>query len=58
MAVAGMHAEIRSARKDNGDLIDAHDLWIAATAPSQGMAVATVNARDFERVPGLDIVPV
>lgn len=58
MAVARMHAEIWSALKDNGNLIGAHDLWIAATALSQGMAVVTANARDFERVPGLDVVPV
>jgi tRNA(fMet)-specific endonuclease VapC len=58
MAVARMHAEVWSALEDNGDLIGAHDLWIAATALSQGMAVATANARDFERVPGLDVVPV
>lgn len=57
-AVARMHAEIWSALKDNGNLIGAHDLWIAATALSQGMAVVTANAGDFERVPGLDVVPV
>jgi tRNA(fMet)-specific endonuclease VapC len=58
MAVARMHAEIWSGLKDKGDLIGAHDLWIAATALGQGMAVATANAPDFERVPGLDVVPV
>ena len=58
MAVARMHAEIWSALKDNGELIGAHDLWIAATALSQGMAVATANPRDFERVPGLNVIPV
>jgi tRNA(fMet)-specific endonuclease VapC len=58
IAVARTHAEIWSALKDNGGLIGAHDLWIAATALSRGMAVATANARDFERVPGLDVVPV
>lgn len=58
MAVARMHAEIWSALKHDGNLIGAHDLWIAATALSQGMTVATANARDFERVPGLDVVPV
>ncbi|HET9591448.1 MAG TPA: PIN domain-containing protein [Solirubrobacterales bacterium] len=58
MAVARMHAEIWSGLKDDGVLIGAHDLWIAATALSQGMTVATANPRDFERVPGLDVIPV
>jgi tRNA(fMet)-specific endonuclease VapC len=58
MAVARMHAEISSTLRDNGGLIGAHDLWIAATALGHGMAVATANPRDFERVPGLDVVPV
>jgi tRNA(fMet)-specific endonuclease VapC len=58
MAVARIHAEVWSALRDDGDLIGAHDLWIAATALSQGMAVATANVRDFERVPGLNVVAV
>jgi len=57
-AVARIHAEIWSALKDEGAVIGAHDLWIAATALGQGMTVATANARDFERVPGLDVVVV
>lgn len=58
MAVARIHAEAWSALKDDGNLIGAHDLWIAATALGQGMAVVTANVRDFERVPGLDVVPI
>jgi len=58
MAVARIHAEIWSALKDEGAVVGAHDLWIAATALSQGMTVATANARDFERVPGLNVVVV
>jgi len=58
MAVARIHAEIWTELKSDGNLIGAHDLWIAATALSQGMAVATANVRDFERVPGLKVVPV
>ena len=57
-AVARVHAQIWSALEDEGGLIGAHDLWIAATALSHGMAVATANVRDFERVPGLSVVPV
>lgn len=58
MAIARAHADIWADLESNGSLIGAHDLWIAATALSQGMEVATSNARDFERVPGLAVVPV
>jgi tRNA(fMet)-specific endonuclease VapC len=58
IAVARIHAEIWTELKNEGDLIGAHDLWIAATALSQDMAVATVNVREFERVSGLKVVPV
>jgi tRNA(fMet)-specific endonuclease VapC len=57
-AVARAHAEIWAQLEGDGNLIGAHDLWIAATALSQGMAVATTNAREFERVPGLSVVPI
>lgn len=57
-SIARAHAEIWAELEKNGDLIAAHDLWIAATALSHGMDVATANTRDFERVPGLDVVPV
>jgi tRNA(fMet)-specific endonuclease VapC len=57
-ATARAHAEVWAALESGGKLIGAHDLWIAATALSHGLDVATVNARDFERVPGLNVVPV
>jgi predicted nucleic acid-binding protein len=37
-------------------LIGANDLWIAATALAFGKALVTRNAREFERVPGLEVV--
>jgi tRNA(fMet)-specific endonuclease VapC len=58
LAVARVHAEVWSQLESDGTLIGSHDLWIAATALSQGMDVVTANARDFERVPGLGIVPI
>ena len=58
IATARAHAEIWTELKDQGNLIGPHDLWIAATALSHGMDVATANTRDFERVPGLSVVPV
>lgn len=57
-AIARAHAEIWAELENDGNLIGAHDLWIAATALSHGMAVATANTRDFGRVPGLSVVPV
>jgi tRNA(fMet)-specific endonuclease VapC len=56
--VARAHAEIWARLEADGALIGAHDLWIAATALAHGMRVATVNARHFERVPGLDVLAV
>ena len=58
MGVARVHAEVWAALERVGTPIGAHDLWIAATALGHGMDVATANPRDFERVPGLDVVPV
>ncbi len=57
-AIARAHPEIWAELENDGNLIGAHDLWIAATALSHGMDVATANARDFGRVPGLNVVPV
>lgn len=57
-AVARAHARISAALERVGTPVSTHDLWIAATALSHGMAVATANVRDFERVPGLTVIPV
>lgn len=43
--------------RDNGALIGANDLWIAATALAYGMPVVTRNVDHFRRVPGLDVEP-
>ena len=42
--------------KANGRLIGANDLWIAAAALAYGKAVVTRNTKDFQKVPGLDVV--
>jgi predicted nucleic acid-binding protein len=39
-------------------MVGAHDLWIAATALSHGMGLATGNAADFERIPGLTVIQI
>jgi len=41
--------------RDNGNLIGANDLWIAATGLAYEMPVVTRNAEHFKRVPGLEV---
>ena len=40
---------------DNGQLIGANDLWIAATGLAYHMPVVTRNVEHFRRVPGLEV---
>jgi len=40
----------------NGQLIGSNDLWIAAAAVAYRMPLVTANHRDFERVPGLEVM--
>ena len=42
--------------KDNGLLIGAKDLWIAATAIVHGLPLVTRDPSHFRRVPGLSVV--
>lgn len=39
----------------SGVSVGAHDLWLAATCVARGLTMVTANARDFVRVPGLDL---
>jgi tRNA(fMet)-specific endonuclease VapC len=55
-SVARAHAEIWARLERDGEAIGAHDMWIAATAISHGMDVATANTTEFERIPGLAVV--
>lgn len=54
--VARIHAEVWAEMAARGEPIGAHDLWIAATALAHGFGVATGNASEFRRVPGLRVV--
>jgi tRNA(fMet)-specific endonuclease VapC len=54
--VARMHAQIWADLAGRGEMIGAHDLWIAATAVAHGFGVATRNGADFARVTGLRVV--
>ena len=55
-AVARVHAEIWAELSGRGDVVGAHDLWIGATALAHGFGVATGNADDFGRIPGLRVL--
>jgi predicted nucleic acid-binding protein len=56
LEVARTHASIGARLAASGTAIGPHDLWIAATALTYSLRVATTNAREFERVPGLDVL--
>lgn len=55
---ARVHAELHASLRERGALIGAHDLIVAATAVQHGCALMTGNLREFQRVPGLDVIPV
>jgi tRNA(fMet)-specific endonuclease VapC len=50
------YREIFRYLKKRGELIGANDLWIAAAALRHNEPLVTRNARDFQRVPGLQIL--
>jgi tRNA(fMet)-specific endonuclease VapC len=54
--VARIHAAIWAQLEATGEGIGVHDLWIAATALTHGLRVATANNRELERVPGLEVL--
>ncbi len=56
LAEARRHAELWAGLARKGSVIGAHDLIIGATALARGYALATLNARDFRRIPGLRLV--
>lgn len=58
LATAEHHARLWAALEARGTVIGPHDLLIAATALERDAAFATLNRREFERVPGLTLVDV
>lgn len=54
--IARLHAEVGAQLASRGVTVGANDLWIAATALGHGLALATRNVADFERVPGLHVL--
>ncbi len=53
---ARRHAELWEHLSRRGRMIGPHDLMIGATAVANGHRLATLNAREFRRVPGLTLV--
>jgi tRNA(fMet)-specific endonuclease VapC len=54
--VARVHADIWADLTDRGQAIGAHDLWIAATALTHGLGVATRNSTRSHRIAGLRVL--
>ena len=52
MRTPGIWAELA----ERGEVIGAHDLWIAATGVAHDLAVATRNVASYRRVPGLRVL--
>jgi len=53
---ARRHAELWAELLRAGTPIGPYDMLIGATALARGDALATLNRRDFQRVPGLELV--
>ncbi len=56
--IARLHAQIWAELQSRGEIIGAHDLWIAATAVAHGLVLATANAGEFERVGALELLSI
>ena len=54
---ARRHAQLWAHLAQQGTPIGPHDSLLAATALAHGLSVATLNIGEFERVPGLTLVP-
>ena len=55
LPTARVHAEIWSELARLGTPVGPHDLWIAAACMAHGLTLATLNVREFARVPELEI---
>lgn len=52
---SGQYAKLRNILTGRGDPVADLDLMIAATAISNGLVLATLNLKHFEKVPGLQV---
>jgi tRNA(fMet)-specific endonuclease VapC len=55
LAAARAHARLLAELRQAGTMVGPHDLWLAATCIAHGLTMVTANAREFERVAGLDV---
>lgn len=58
LLVARVHARLWAGLASSGTEVGAHDRLVAATAMATGWRVGTANVRHFNRIPGLDTVPI
>ena len=54
--IAATYAKVTRQLRAERRLIGANDLWIGSTALSAGLPLATQNAPDFRRIPGLTVL--
>jgi tRNA(fMet)-specific endonuclease VapC len=57
LQTARVHSELYAELAAKGLMIGAHDLLIAATACQYGLSILTENLNEFNRVPGLNVIP-
>ncbi len=55
MEAAEHYGDIRAVLQKQGQPIGNNDLWLAAHARAEGWVLVTNNAREFERVPRLQV---
>ncbi len=54
--VARVHAQLWARLEEQGAMIGAHDLLIAATCVREGDVIATLNDKEFSRIAELSLV--
>jgi tRNA(fMet)-specific endonuclease VapC len=55
LEIARAHAALWSDLAQRGEMIGAHDAWIAATCVARDLTLVTANRREFNRAPGLRV---
>lgn len=55
LAVARVHARLWADLLKKGQKVGLHDSWLAATCLTHDLSLVTGNAREFSRIPGLQV---
>ncbi len=58
LLAARAHARLWASLVASGSDVGAHDRLVGATAISAGWQIGTANLDDFNRIPGLEVVPI